>query len=458
MPRLIFPNGEDRLVYTTPTAPNQPLNNFNGLQLNVYLNEDCTTIADIRNADGSPNLTSTIVVGTDSLMPLFQGPDSTPETDTLYVRPSGASDLGQRIHSRYDDRLDGKLNRADGVAFDSDRLGGVSASSYSTTAQNNVAYVAKTLVDVKGDLIVATEADTVGRLPVGANGLALIADSAAASGLKWASAGGVFVNIKDYGAIGNNVANDTAAVQAALNVAGAKTVWVPPGTYRVNNLTMTVAETTLMGPGKFIKNGNGAMMSVSGNQCRVYQCSWDGNGANFTGPGIYISGGGTDFIWDAGWLTGTQSWGIEFTSGAGARSRISGVIQANAGLASIKMVSGVEESNGDRVLQNVFTGGTTLADLSGCSTVAIIGCGMGGGAGGLIFTNASKKVMVTATRFGVAGSTTAIMGQDHTFTTNEHAGPVTLAGTNHMFVANRVIGSITNNSTGSQVSLNAITA
>jgi hypothetical protein len=46
----------------------------------------------------------------------------------------------------------------------------------------------RTLVDAKGDLIAATAPDTIGRLPVGANGQVLTADSAQAAGVKWAAA------------------------------------------------------------------------------------------------------------------------------------------------------------------------------------------------------------------------------------------------------------------------------
>lgn len=50
--------------------------------------------------------------------------------------------------------------------------------------------VAKSIVDAKGDLIAATAADTVARLAVGSNGQVLTADSTAATGMKWAAAGG----------------------------------------------------------------------------------------------------------------------------------------------------------------------------------------------------------------------------------------------------------------------------
>jgi len=51
-----------------------------------------------------------------------------------------------------------------------------------------------TIVDAKGDLIVGTAADTPARLPVGADGFVLMADSALAAGVKWAAGGGAPVS------------------------------------------------------------------------------------------------------------------------------------------------------------------------------------------------------------------------------------------------------------------------
>jgi len=48
----------------------------------------------------------------------------------------------------------------------------------------------KSTIDAKGDLLVGTADNTVGRLAVGTNGYTLVADSAETTGLKWAAAAG----------------------------------------------------------------------------------------------------------------------------------------------------------------------------------------------------------------------------------------------------------------------------
>jgi hypothetical protein len=59
-------------------------------------------------------------------------------------------------------------------------------TSGSVTITNSMA----TAIDAKGDLVVGTGADTFSRLAVGTNNYVLTADSAEATGLKWAAGGG----------------------------------------------------------------------------------------------------------------------------------------------------------------------------------------------------------------------------------------------------------------------------
>lgn len=49
---------------------------------------------------------------------------------------------------------------------------------------------------------------------------------------------GESVSVKDFGAVGNGVAPDTAAVQTCLTANAGKTVLFPPGTYKLNTITV----------------------------------------------------------------------------------------------------------------------------------------------------------------------------------------------------------------------------
>jgi hypothetical protein len=87
-------------------------------------------------------------------------------------------------------------------------LGGTTGQVLSKTSNTNMAFtwvaqddsnaIQNAIVDAKGDLIGATAADTPARLAVGTNGQVLTADSTAATGLAWASAGASFVGCTAY--------------------------------------------------------------------------------------------------------------------------------------------------------------------------------------------------------------------------------------------------------------------
>lgn len=104
------------------------------------------------------------------------------------------------------------------------------------------------------------------------------------------------VSVKDFGAIGNGIADDTASIQAALD-SGATLITMPAGIYLINgNLRLTTPNTTFNCTGATIKLRNNApslaMLNVTGQNCTVDGGIWDGNkaGGN-TGSSTFASYG-----------------------------------------------------------------------------------------------------------------------------------------------------------------------
>jgi hypothetical protein len=92
------------------------------------------------------------------------------------------------------------------------------------------------------------------------------------------------VSVKDFGAVGDGVTDDTVAIQAALN-SGASVINFSQGTYIINGgLTLTAPNTTLVCTGATIKLKNNAsslqMLFITGAGCTVDGGIWDGNKAN----------------------------------------------------------------------------------------------------------------------------------------------------------------------------------
>lgn len=57
------------------------------------------------------------------------------------------------------------------------------------------------------------------------------------------------LSVKDFGAVGNGVADDTTAIQNALNAATGRGVYFPAGTYRISTTLVIKTNTTLVGDG-----------------------------------------------------------------------------------------------------------------------------------------------------------------------------------------------------------------
>jgi hypothetical protein len=83
-------------------------------------------------------------------------------------------------------------------------------TSGTVTVTNSMA----TAIDAKGDLVVGTGADAFSRLAVGTNTYVLTADSAEATGMKWAAAAGgsTYAGVSVYLSAGYSLANATGVI------------------------------------------------------------------------------------------------------------------------------------------------------------------------------------------------------------------------------------------------------
>lgn len=182
---------------------------------------------EVEVTDAGINLGGDDLIGTSALLK-----SGAQEGDTLVVGEVGTDWVA------FDSLEEGDLNGGGG--------GGAVDSVNGQTGTvvldaDDVGAVPTSLIDAKGDLLVGTAADTVGRLPVGTDGFFLTADSSEPSGLKWVTAPG--------GGGGTYTAGD------GLSESPANTFNVDSTVAR-RNATNTFASTQSIDTGAFSAEGN----------------------------------------------------------------------------------------------------------------------------------------------------------------------------------------------------------
>ncbi|WP_164662040.1 glycosyl hydrolase family 28-related protein [Tropicibacter sp. Alg240-R139] len=130
-----------------------------------------------------------------------------------------------------------------------------------------------------------------------------------AGGVKFRVMGGERgYNVRAFGALGDGVVDDTAAIQAAIDTGS--DVFFPKGTYRVSGLVMPNNDQRLVGAGSAIlqKNADGPLISGSGDRVTLEGLILQGGTdaiPEYSGDNVVMSGNGFQFLRSASyWCQG----------------------------------------------------------------------------------------------------------------------------------------------------------
>jgi hypothetical protein len=100
---------------------------------------------------------------------------------------------------------------------------------------------------------------------------------------------GAPINVLDYGAVGNGVADDTAEIQAALTAGAGRAVYFPGGTYLISSTLTVPADTTVTG------DGYGSVVFQNTREQNVFELNNNCTVQNLRVKGDGVSSGGVSF-------------------------------------------------------------------------------------------------------------------------------------------------------------------
>jgi hypothetical protein len=152
-------------------------------------------------------------------------------------------------------------------------------SDYSIQVQNrngSVVYSAPAATERLSGVVIEVDATDVSFLQAGTGAVTRTAQAKMRD----------VVSVKDFGAVGNGVADDTAAIQAAIDASYTnynKTVFVPNGIYKITG-RLTITQGVMIAC-EGSQGSNEAYGTVFKHYSNGSCFRWDGSGAQFTGTG-----------------------------------------------------------------------------------------------------------------------------------------------------------------------------
>lgn len=234
-----------------------------------------------------------------------------------------------------------------------------------------------------------------------------------------------YVSVKDFGAVGDGVTDDTAAIQAAINTG--KPVEFPAGSYRCANLTQSTNFQRFFGTGQatLVKNANGPIATCSGSFIEFNGIQFNGDTTStptFTGDNLVLTGNSPRLLncgsqWAAGRAVKATGAHVQIIGGCGVYQT------ADSSASGYDIELGV---SGTATLYHQITN-----IYSSQST------------GGILATDVGS-LMVSGSQFGkltIQAGTTPVGSNGGNYSTNRITGNISINLSNSVFAANQCSGS-----------------
>jgi hypothetical protein len=233
---------------------------------------------------------------------------------------------------------------------------------------------------------------------------------------------GASVNVKDFGAVGDGVTDDTAAIQAALNKEGK--VYVPLGTYRITSQLVVGSDCKeLYGANRytavFVKEFNDDLILIDTDGFHLHNIGIDGQGSTYTGGGVVPRG--YNITIENCRITDTADSAVKvapcITSGALAATYLTVsncFLAPTSGIYAIRS-TGIDVSTCPTVRTfDRISGGSYLVDFSGMNYVTL-----SNSLGTHIkFDTDCSKAQIVNNRFTNAAESITVYGQSHLIENN----------------------------------------
>jgi hypothetical protein len=248
------------------------------------------------------------------------------------------------------------------------------------------------------------------------------------------------VSVLDFGAVGDGTTDDTAAIQAAITAAGAKTLFFPAGTYLIKSTLTQPQSQAWIGSGgqratTLLKGFNGDLMVMQG-LTRIEDINLSCQGSTYSGRGIYVS---TSFSQQIHRVRIDQSQGIslEFATNVGGGACVTDFEATTSNPTVVPAIKWADTTASPKFFKNLWISGG-LIDFSGGGN----GCTIDGFyIRNFVTSSTSVLCHISNGRVASLSDTTTLSGADCNMTNVAFSGPVAFSNAQGWLVRQCSFGS-----------------